>query len=185
MLLMRQRRAFLALLGGSLFRAPAAAGPAMAEPGAAASEADLKAAMLFNFTKFMEWSGPKGDAKAPLVIGVAGDDPVRQALGELVRDRGATGGGNRPLQLRRVDQGEEADGCHLLGARKRQTELLNATKRGVVTIGDSAGFTKGGGTIGFIVVENKLRFEVNLASANQAGVTISSRLLRLASEVTQ
>ena len=156
-----------------------------ATPAGAASEAEIKAAMVFNFTKFIEWTGPKGDAKAPLVIGVAGDDPIYEALESLVRDR--TGG--RSVQLRRLDQPVDADTCHLLylgrGVKKRLPDFLAGARRGVVTVGDADGFTKAGGTIGFLVADNKLRFEVNLTAATPAGITISSRLLRLATGVRQ
>lgn len=154
-----------------------------AQTGAAASEPEIKSAMLFHFAKFVEWMGPKGDARAPVVIGVAGDDGVREAMEELLKERGA----GRPIQVRRIEAAGEAEACHILylgkGVKKRTGDFLAAAKRGVVTVGDGEAFTKAGGVIGFIVVDNKLRFEVSLAGAGQAGVTISSRLLRLATGV--
>ena len=156
-----------------------------ATPGGVASEAEIKAAMVVNFTKFIEWTGSKGDVKAPLVIGVAGDDPIYEALESLVRDR--TGG--RTVQLRRFEQPADGDTCHLLylgrGVKKRLPDFLAGARKGVVTVGDADGFTRAGGTIGFLVAGNKLRFEVNLTAAAPAGITISSRLLRLATEVRQ
>jgi YfiR/HmsC-like len=156
-----------------------------ATPGGAATETEIKAAMLFNFTKFIEWSGPKGDAKTPIVVGVAGDAATQEALEGLVRERA----GGRPVMLRHVEQPADVELCHLLylgkGVKKRLPDFLAAPRRGVVTVGDGESFAKAGGTIGFIVVDNKLRFEVNLPAANAAGVTISSRLLRLATGVRQ
>lgn len=156
-----------------------------ATPGGAATEAEIKAAMLFNFTKFIEWSGPKGDPKTPIIVGVAGDDATQEALEGLVRERA----GGRPVMLRRIEQPSDVELCHLLylgkGVKKRLPDFLAAPRRGVVAVGDGDSFTKAGGTIGFIVVDNKLRFEVNLPAANAAGATISSRLLRLATGVRQ
>lgn len=173
---MRRRGVLGILLGAGL--TPGVPGAT----GGTAAETEIKAAMTFNFTKFIEWPGAKADG--PVVIGVAGDDGLRDALEELSKSRA---GGGRPVHVKKVEQPGEAEACHLLfigrGARKRTPEFVAASRRGTVTTGDADGFIKAGGAIGFIVVENKLRFEVNLAAANQAGVTISSRLLRLATEV--
>jgi len=151
-----------------------------------ASESDLKAAMIFNFTKFMEWSGARGDSKVPVTVGVAGDDAVWESLEELVRDRPA---GGRAVVVKRVAAPAEAEACHVVflgrGLKKRQPDFLALAKRGVVTVGDGDAFAAAGGVIGFLVDDNKLRFEVNLAPVSQTGVTISSRLLRLAKEVRQ
>lgn len=167
-------RLFLLLL------ASASLPPARAT-SAAAGEAEIKAAMIFNFTKFIEW--PPARTDGPLVIGVAGDDGVREALEELAKGRP----GGRAVQVRRVEQAAEAEPCHLLfigrGAKKRSADLLAAARHGVATVGDADGFARSGGAIGFLVADNKLRFEISLAAAGQAGVTISSRLLRLATEV--
>lgn len=152
-------------------------------PGGAATEAEIKAAMVFNFTRFIEWTGSKGDAKLPVVLGVAGDDSIHDALDELIRAQQA----GRAVELRRIGKATDGEACHLvfLGGkwRRRIPELAGFVKRGLVTVGDGEDFLDAGGAIGFIVEGNKLRFAVNLAATNQAGVTVSSRLLRLATEV--
>ncbi len=152
-------------------------------PGGVATEAEIKAAMVFNFTRFIEWSGSRGDSRLPVVVGVAGDDPIHDAIEELTRAQ--TGG--RAVELRRIRQVADAEPCHLvfLGGRwkRRVAEFSGLVKRGLVTVGDGDGFLDSGGTIGFIVDGNKLRFAVNLSATNQAAVTVSSRLLRLATVV--
>lgn len=153
------------------------------QPGGVATEAEIKAAMVFNFTRFIEWGGNKGETRLPLIIGVAGDDSIHDALEELIR----TSPGGRAVELRTVRQPSDTETCHLvfLGGkwRKRVPELAGFAKRGLVTVGDGEGFLDSGGAIGFIVDGNKLRFAVSLAATGQAGVTVSSRLLRLAKEV--
>lgn len=152
-------------------------------PGGVATEAEIKAAMIFNFTRFIEWAGAKGDAKLPVIIGVAGDDSIHDALEELMR----TPSGGRAVALRGIRQLSDAEPCHLLFLggkwRKRAPELSGLAKRGLVTVGDGEDFLDSGGAIGFIVDGNKLRFAVSLTVTGQAGVSVSSRLLRLAREV--
>jgi hypothetical protein len=50
----------------------------------------------------------------------------------------------------------------------------------ILTIGESPNFAHRGGIINFIVVDDKIRFEVNVEAAKQADISISSRLLALA-----
>ncbi len=50
----------------------------------------------------------------------------------------------------------------------------------ILTIGDSPNFARRGGIINFILVDDKVRFEINVEAAKQANINISSRLLSLA-----
>ncbi len=56
---------------------------------------------------------------------------------------------------------------------------------GALTVGDSDDFIRTGGMVGLITVENKIRFEVNLATCRRAGLRISASLLRLAKTVVE
>jgi hypothetical protein len=50
----------------------------------------------------------------------------------------------------------------------------------VLTVSDAADFAARGGIIQFIMVGKRVRFEVNLAPAEQVGLTLRSDLLRVA-----
>src|ERR1700732_1429930 len=55
-------------------------------------EYDVKAAFLFNFTKFVEWpEGSFGDPAAPIVIGIIGDEPFGDSLLRIVAGQKAQG----------------------------------------------------------------------------------------------
>lgn len=49
-----------------------------------------------------------------------------------------------------------------------------------LTISDIEGFAERGGVIGFIALENKIHFAINVDAAERMGLKISSQLLRLA-----
>jgi hypothetical protein len=53
----------------------------------------------------------------------------------------------------------------------------------ILTIGDTAGFARQGVIINFYLENRKVRFEINAAAARRAGLTISSKLLKLAGAV--
>jgi hypothetical protein len=78
--------------------------------------------------------------------------------------------------------------CHLLficpSEKKLLAEIIDVVKSdGVLTVGDIGEFIEAGGTISFFMEDNKIRFNINLTSAEKAGLKIRSQLLRLAKKV--
>lgn len=147
------------------------------------TEYQIKAAFLFNFTQFIEWpTNAFVNTDAPLVIGILGDDPFGAVLdqtieGETVHDR--------KVVIKRSRRVEDLRSCHLLfisrSEKGRLAQTLAALKGApVVTVSDLEQFARQGGTIGFMPLENKLRFEINLDATESAGVKISSKLITLA-----
>ena len=165
-----------------LLWSPRAACPADTRP-VAFSEYQIKAAFLFNFTQFICWpDNAFADASAPIVIGVLGDDPFGALLeqtveGELVHDR--------KVVIKRFRHLDDLKTCHLLyiarSEKNRLAQIITALRGSpVVTVSDMDQFADRGGTIGFIIRDNKIRFEINLDAAEEAGVKISSKLIKLA-----
>jgi hypothetical protein len=150
------------------------------------SEYEVKAAFLFHFAQFVEWP-PEAfkEADSPLTYCTVGDDAFRGALDESVKGKRI---GNRPLRVLHLGEREPIDGCQVLfiaGARTaRQTdELATARGRPVLTVGETEQFVQDGGIIGFLLAEKKMRFEINLESAEKSGLKISAKLLALAKTV--
>lgn len=150
---------------------------------AAHSEDEIKSAMVYNFTKFVEWpAGALGEAGAPLVVGVLGSDALVPVLEAALRDKTANG---HPFTLRRLDPGTNPKGCAVLfvgsSDRRRIAGILQSAGRSpILTIGERVQFSRMGGVIAFIRDGNRIRFEINLDAADRAGLEISSKLLRLA-----
>ena len=140
-------------------------------------EYQVKAAFVFNFAKFVQWPDPAG----PLVIGVVGDSPIERQLLDTVRGRAIAG---RPLQVRRVGA-EELTGCHVLfisaSEARRTPEILGRAERlAVLTVGETGSFLREGGIVRFFVDQGRVRFQINAAAADRAGLKINSQLLSLA-----
>ena len=153
---------------------------------ARASEYQVKAAYLFNFGKFVAWpagsTAAQGDA---FPICVIGQDPFGQILdmtlsGEVI--------GGKSVVPRRISRVQDVSSCRILfissSEEGRLREILGAVeKAGVLTVSDISGFSQRGGMIQFIIQANKVRFEVDLRPALEAGLTLSSELLRVAASV--
>src|SRR5438105_619025 len=122
--------------------------PAAVRAQEALPEADLKAAFLYNFTKFVEWPAdafPKEDS--PFVVGIFGDEEFASTLRKLLEDKKAHG---HPFIVRRLTQNNEAKACQILFVRESETKRFSAIyesiKRApVLTVGESEEFLDAGG----------------------------------------
>lgn len=146
-------------------------------------ENDVKATFLYNFTKFVEWPPSPGD-ETFRVCAVA-DGAFVASL-----DRTLTNESIEGRRLVRVDprSAEEARRCGILyvgsGYAERGATLLAAVRDlPVLTVGDGPQFLKQGGTIGFFLDNNRVRFDISLRAAQRSGLKVSSKLLRVARTV--
>lgn len=177
----------LGVLGGTIPVAPVCG----AEPPAALApshEYQVKAACLFYFAQFVEWPARAfADHRAPLVIGLLGDDPFGAYLDEYVRGEAVAG---RAIVVRRFQQPDEIKDCHILFVSASETaradRLLAALKgRSILTVGDTENFSAQGGMVRLVIESGKLRLHINNAAAREAGLIISSKILRPATIVTR
>jgi hypothetical protein len=149
----------------------------------AQSEDQVKAAFLFNFARYVEWpeasfDGP-GDA---LRICMVGGDRFAEVVSRIVSGKRVA---NRPVSVDSLAGLSGAAACHILYVDERfsvdaQEVAARLGGSSVFTVSDRTGFAAGGGIANFIRSENKIRFEINPSAAKQAGLKVSSQLLRLA-----
>ena len=148
-----------------------------------APEYQVKAAFLYNFAKFVEWPsqvfpGPT----TPFRICVLGRDPVGDALTSIVQGKSISG---HAILSSQVQSPAEARSCHVLFLSQSDSENL---KQGldrlrdlpILTVGDSADFLALGGMINFVLEQDRVRFEINLAAAERHHLKLSSKLLAVA-----
>ena len=160
--------------------------PAVLAQAEVLEEYQVKAAFLYQFTKFIEWpSEAFPDANAPFSICVAGADPFGNILNQLFQQKTV---GQRRLELRRSAHGEDLQGCQILfisaSERKRFPAILDKVKgTPVVTVSESDRFMQAGGTINFFLSEERVRFDINLEATEGTGLKFSSRLLSVARTV--
>jgi hypothetical protein len=154
-----------------------------ASEGMSSREYELKAAFVYNFTKFIEWPAPSfASVTAPLVMGVLGETPLESELAELMRDRSVNG---RAILLKKVASAADALSTHLLFVSV-SAETQFASWHGeiesmpVVTVGESHSFIEHGGTINFVLQDGKVRFEINPVRVERNGIRISAQLQKLA-----
>ena len=145
----------------------------------------IKAAFLYNFLKFVEWPVEAlPEISDTITTCVVGEDPFGNAL-ESIRGKTVK---NRSLAIRRVEELRNLGTCQLVfisaSEKNRLRKITDALKgRSVLTVGDFEGFLESGGIIRLFMQSNNIRFEINLDTAEQAQLKVSSRLLNLAKVV--
>jgi hypothetical protein len=150
-----------------------------AKPG----EYQVKAAYLYNFSRFIEWPPlPAADKDEPFAICVLGKDPFGSVLDATLSGEGIAG---QRLVARHLSKPQDALACRILfvGASEEDhlKEILTVLgKSSVLTVSDIPRFSERGGMIEFVLKGDKVRFEVNVSNALDAGLRVSSDLLKVA-----
>jgi hypothetical protein len=155
-----------------------------AQAADAPTEYQVQAAFLLNFTRFIEWPAAAFQAAgSPFDICILGDDPFGSALDQTVAGEIANG---RSVAARRLLRAPEPKTCQVLfigTSEKNIGKILSGLGPGVLTVGEGESFVRGGGMIAFVVENRRVRFEINQAAAESAGLKLSSRLLSVAKAV--
>lgn len=154
---------------------------------AAPGEHQIKVAMMFNMMRFVDWpESALPNTNESMDICVSGRGAMATAV-ETLRGKQVKG---KSISIRQVGKAGGFSGCHvlLLSDNDRQTvsSILEQTRSmPLMTVSDSRGFANAGGVFGFIILDGKVRFEANLASAQRHRIRISSQLLKLAQTVLE
>jgi hypothetical protein len=148
--------------------------------GEVTTEAQLKAAYLVNFLKYVEWPGTRTTVNLCLF--------GRDSLGpQLAAYEGRQIGG-RELRIRKVSSPEQIADCHELFIPDTEEARFAAVirwvdKQPILTVSDAETFTREGGAIALIRGEGRLQFDVNAEVLARAGLHANPQMLRLARQV--
>ena len=149
---------------------------------------ELKAAYIFNFSKFVSWpqnAFDKDDGDFNIVV--FGDSPITKVLFNAFKGRKIQ---NRDISIKVIYRIEDLPETHILFvSREMQVEVVNLIEsindKPILVVGDVVeSFCQLGGTINFTSRSSKYQFEINNNSAIRAHLRISSKLLALSKIIT-
>ena len=164
----------------------AGGGREVAAQGNTSGEYQVKAAFLFHFAQFVDWPPEAFKAiDSPITYCTVGEDPFQGALDASLDGKKIGARAFRVQHFKQMQQIQECQVLFLGSAEKKSiaAELANLKGAPVLTVGESENFAHGGGIIGFLLEDNKVRFEINVEAAERAKLKISARLLALAKTV--
>ena len=171
----------VSVLGAALLLQPASAGA-----NNHSVELHIEAAYLLHFVRYVYWPNPSpAAASSPVILGVLGHDPIVEVLESTVSGKTV---GNRPIRIRLIASAEQIEPCDILFVPQSETKQMPAvlsavSGRPILTVSDMERFSNEGGMIEFLLVDDTVRFAINNAAAEKAGLRLASELLRVAYSV--
>jgi len=149
---------------------------------------ELKAAYIARFTEFIEWPASAAhhpDTPRAFTICVYGNDPILgplEQLPQLLKDT------NRRIEIRRVDRPQDSVTCDIVfvpySANEHVAQITAHTEhKPILVINEIQGVPAHGQLISLYTEGERLRIEIHLRAAQDAGLKISARLLKLANVV--
>jgi hypothetical protein len=150
-------------------------------------EHQVKAVFLYNFAQYTEWpTNAFASPQASFVIGILGQNPFGDYLAAAVRGEKAHG---RPIEVKYFQTTDEARNSHILFISNSEAGLVGEILQAlsglpILTISEVERFAERGGMIEFRTTPKRtVAFVINPTVSKKSGLTISSRVLRLAEHV--
>jgi hypothetical protein len=153
-------------------------------------EDTLKALYSYKFALFTDWPEVKlKESNDTLEFCIIGKNPFGQPALDTIQGQPAK---DKSIQVDVYNSGvlseESLTNCHVAfisaSETHRMTTLLNSLQQfPILTISDIPGFSSRGGMITLIKSGDHINFEINLGAIKQAKLTMSSKIIELATMV--
>ena len=144
-------------------------------------ERAVKAAFVFNLTKYVEWPHPNQE----LTIAFIGDGAMGGMLQKMLDGKISE---SRPIHIVPSPSDEQLQHCDILyiaqsSAKKIHAAVDKVRNKAVLTVGDSESFAINGGMVGLVRMHDQIDIRINLQATEEAHLKISSRVLDLSTIV--
>jgi hypothetical protein len=157
------------------------AAPCIPAAAVTATEQQVKAVFVYNFSHFVDWPASSFAAEGdPFVIGVVGSDAFAALLEDVVRGETVK---DHSIQVRRLRANDTIGAVHILFVDRSESAQLERAMalvkdRNTLTVSDLDDATQRGAMIQLATVNNRVRLRINVDSTRAAGLTVNSNLLR-------
>lgn len=139
----------------------------------------VHANIIYHFTKYINW--PEDKKTGEFVIGVVGDTPLYDELKNFTSKRSAAG---QPIVVKRFSANASAFNCHILfvadvsSSNIKRIATTTATSP-TLLVTESEGLSRKGACINFVLVDDRLKLEINKTNIESRSLDIASELLNL------
>jgi hypothetical protein len=153
-------------------------GAAYAQP----TDAEVKAEFVERIIRFVDWDAKSlGDEFDACIVGNSPQTPFLQKIAKVrkLKDR------RTQIVLVAPDKLDKLASCHAVvigDVDKKQfgAVLARTAGRPVLTIADATGAAAAGAIINFYVEDDHVHYEINVRAAEDSGLVLRAKLLRLA-----
>jgi hypothetical protein len=144
-----------------------------AQQNAAGKDYELKADFLIRFVDYVYWKNQSKNK--PFKIAILEESPINTSLNAVQN--------NKKIEVKEYKNLKDIGFCNILFVPydcsvSIETIISNFSGKPVLIVTERSGFGKKGAHMNFVMMDNKLKFEVNLKAINKVGIGISSFLLQ-------
>ena len=143
--------------------------------------AKIKVAYLYNFTKLIEW--PNDSKQGNFIVGILGSNLT--LVGELNKMAASKMVSTQKIEIKNISSAAEAAQCHIVyilpDNSSQLGELVNKVKSSsILIVTENQGLVKQGSGINFVVIDNKLKYELNKQNIENHKLKVGSQLETMA-----
>jgi len=149
-------------------------------------EYNAKALFIYNFTKYIVWNDI--DEKENFTIAVLKKCDIIEPLKQIAASKRIQ---NKKINISILKDDQQEVDCQILflpefiNLENYINILKKINRKNVLIISENKKLFQRGTGINFLLIEDKIKFEINLTSIENAELKISSQLLKLATNVKQ
>ena len=141
-------------------------------------ENQKKARLIVKLARCVEWPKEKSGIGTPLVIGVYGNDAISDQIREIASRQKING---RDVVVRNLTSVQEIMSCHILyipasAERDLPSILWKARGEPILTVGETPGFLKKGGTVILTTVDSDVMMVPYPKNAKHSDLKLSPML---------
>jgi len=145
-----------------------------------ASIAQAQAVFIYNFTRLIEW--PAEYKSGPFTIGILGSSDLYDEIKNYTNGKMV---GSQPINAVKYNAIEFIGKCHILFVPFNRTKDMDAIKNKIgnnstLIITEKKGALENGSMINFVIIEDRLKFELKISNASKIGLKIHSNLENMA-----
>ena len=142
--------------------------------------AKAQAMFIYNFSRLIEW--PASYKTGSFVIGILGTGEI---ISELEAYTVGKRVGSQPIAVKQYREPAEVDKCHILFVSFSKTkdlgQMVNLLRnKSTLIITEKNGAVEEGSAINFVLVGDRLKFEISEGNATRYGIKYSSKLTEMA-----
>jgi hypothetical protein len=149
-----------------------------------ATHYEVHANIIYRFTKYVQW--PEKKRAGDFVIGIVGDSPLYEELSTLTVGKTV---GDQRIVIKKIAAGAAAYNCSILFISQDESRSLKRIALltydlPVLLVTEDDGLAKKGSCINFIIVDDRLKLEINKNNILSRNMNVASELLKLATMIT-
>lgn len=141
----------------------------------------LHANIIYRVTKYINWPSNSNNRQGDFTIGIVGDSPLFQELTALVADKKVE---RQKIAVVKLAGSANFSNCQILFVADEESNrfkkiLAKTINSPLLIITESDGLASEGSCINFVIIEDRLKLEINKKNIENRNLKIASELLQL------